>query len=275
MGGHGPADRTGWATQAIEWRRDTMADPHRPIWVDNSSRDRDATAAFYAGLFGWSLVTNPDPQYGGYAIAQLDGKDVAGFGGQQSPNLPPSFWNVYLGTSDAVATVAAARAAGGREVVAPFAIGTMGTSAFIADPLGAMLGLWQPAEMRGFQHQGIGGFGWAELNARGVASAVPFYEATFGWTHRTSDAGGGRTYTEFLDGEAGLAGAFEMPQQMPAEVPNHWLPYFAVGDVAASHDAAVAAGGLSRMPPTPYPGGTFAVAADPLGGTFGLLTLGG
>ncbi|MFN8521395.1 MAG: VOC family protein [Chloroflexota bacterium] len=138
-----------------------------------------------------------------------------------------------------------------------------------------MLGIWQPGEMTGFGVQGTNAYGWGELNARGVASAVPFYEATFGWTHRTSPMGEGRTYTEFLDGEESLLGAFEMTPQMPAQVPNHWLVYFAVDDVAAVHDAAVAAGGASLMPATPFPSGTFAVLADPLGGTFGLLHMAG
>jgi predicted enzyme related to lactoylglutathione lyase len=252
-----------------------MTSAHRPIWVDNASRDPDVTKAFYAGLFGWSMVTSDDPQYGGYTTAQLDGLDVAGFLGQQDPNLPASLWNVYVSTPDAAATAAAATAAGGQVIVPPFTIGTMGVSGFIADPLGAVLGIWQPAGMTGFGIQGTDAFGWAELNARGIPAAVPFYESTFGWTHRTSDMGGGRTYTEFLDGEESLMGAFEMPPTMPAEVPNHWLAYFAVDDVGAMHDAAVAAGGTSLMPATEFSGGTFAVLADPLGGTFGLLQMAG
>lgn len=252
-----------------------MTNLHRPVWVDDSSRDPEAIRAFYADLFGWSMVANDDPQYGGYRIAQLDGKDVAGFGGQQDPNLPASVWSLYIATADAAATCEAATAAGGRVVVPPFAIGTMGTSAFIADPLGAVLGLWQAAEMTGFGVQGTNAFGWGELNARGIASAVPFYEQVFGWTRRTSEMGEGRTYTEFLDGEESLLGAFEMPPGMPAEVPNHWLVYFAVDDVAATHDAAVAAGGASIMAATSFPGGTFAVVADPLGGTFGLIAMAG
>src|SRR5262245_37439903 len=124
-----------------------MPTDHRPIWVDNSSKDPVANRDFYAGLFGWQLDTNDDPQYGGYTIAKLDGKDAAGFGGQQDPNMPPSIWNLYISTDDAAATVAAATAAGGTVIVPPFAIGTMGTSAFIADPSGGVFGLWQTAQM--------------------------------------------------------------------------------------------------------------------------------
>lgn len=252
-----------------------MSTVHRAVWVDNSSRDRAATSAFYARVFGWDLSASDDPQYGGYVTAQLGGKDVAGFGGQQDPNMPASVWNLYIGTDDAAATAAAATAAGGTVIVAPFPIGTMGTSAFIADPAGAVFGLWQAAEMPGFQAQGTNAFGWAEVTARGVASVVPFYERTFGWTHRTSDMPDGTQYTEFLDGEESLLGALEMPTMVPAEVPSYWLVYFAVDDVTAMHDAAVAAGGTSVVGPRDMPGGRFAVVSDPLDGTFGLLQLGG
>lgn len=252
-----------------------MSTVHRAVWVDNSSRDQAATSAFYARLFGWELVGSDDPQYGGYITAQLEGRDAAGFGGQQDPNMPPSLWNLYIGTDDAAATAAAATAAGGTVVAAPFPIGTMGTAAFIADPSGAVFGLWQAAEMPGFPPHGRNAFGWAEVNARGVGSVIPFYERTFGWTHRTSDMPDGSQYTEFLDGEESLLGALEMTPMVPAEVPSYWLVYFAVDDVGAAHEAALAAGGTSVVGPSDMPGGRFAIVSDPLGGTFGLLTLAG
>jgi hypothetical protein len=252
-----------------------MANAHRPIWADNISKDPVAARTFYAGLFGWELDVSDDPQYGGYATATKDGLDAAGFGGQPDPNMPPSVWNLYISTPDAQATAAAATAAGGTVIVPPFQIGTMGTSAFIADPAGAVFGLWQPTGMAGFEYQGTNGYGWGELDAHGVERALPFYEQVFGWTRRASDMGEGRTYYEFLDGEESLLGAWEMGPQIPAEVPSYWMVYFAVDDVATTHDAAVAAGATSMMGATEFSGGTFAVLADPQGGTFGLLTMAG
>ncbi len=252
-----------------------MTNAHRPVWVDNISRDPVASRTFYADLLGWELEVSDDPQYGGYTTAKRDGLDAAGFGGQPDPNMPASVWNLYISTPDAQATVAAATAAGGTVIVPPFPIGTMGTSAFIADPSGAVLGLWQPTGMAGFQYEGTNGYGWAEVNARGVEQAIPFYERVFGWTHRASDMGEGRTYHEFLDGEESLLGAWEMAPEVPAMVPSYWLVYFAVDDVAAMHDAAVAAGATSIMGTTEFPGGVFAILNDPQGGTFGLLTMAG
>lgn len=250
-----------------------MGTVHRAVWIDNSSSDQRATSAFYGRVFGWDLVASDDPQYGGYVTAQLGGKDVAGFGTQQDPNMPPSVWNLFIGTDDAVATAAAAKAAGGTVIMEPFPIGTMGTSAFIADPAGAVFGLWQAAEMAGFQAEGSGTFGWAEVTARDVERVIPFYGRTFGWAHRTSDMGDGTSYTEFLDGEESLLGALEMPPGTPAEVPSYWLVYFAVDDLDAAHQRALDAGGTSLVAPRAMPGGRFAIVADPLGGTFGLLKL--
>ncbi len=251
-----------------------MTTVHRPVWIDNSSKDPGVNHAFYGTLFGWTMDTPDDPQYGGYTTARLDGKAVAGFGGQMDPNMAASSWNLYIGTPDAAATVAAATAAGGRVLVPPFEIGEMGAMAFVADPSGAAFGLWQAAAMSGFDATGRGAYGWGELNARGVEPAIPFYKQVFGWSHRTSDMGNGTLYTEFLDGEESLLGAQEMPKELPPFVPSFWLAYFSVADVAATHDTAVAAGASSMVPTTTFPGGIFAILADPQGGVFGLLNMG-
>lgn len=128
-----------------------MATAHRPVWIDNSSRDPAVNGAFYGGLLGWEMITSEDPQYGGYTTAKLDGKDVAGFGGQMDPSMPASNWNLYVGTPDAAATAAAVTAAGGTVAIPPSAMGQAGTATFIQDPSGAMLGVWQAASMVGFE----------------------------------------------------------------------------------------------------------------------------
>src|SRR4051812_11490821 len=71
----------------------------KPVWVDLSSSDPDGSRAFYSKVFGWEVDVNPDPQYGGYALAKIGGKDVAGIGPQQSPG--PTAWSLYIGTQDA------------------------------------------------------------------------------------------------------------------------------------------------------------------------------
>ena len=182
------------------------------------------------------------------------------------------------------ARLAASGARAARETVRLGAIGAalpVATATTLAHRLPVLAGLspapalWQAAEMPGFGYQGTNGFGWTELNARGVERTIPFYQQVFGWGHRASDMGEGRTYHEFLDGDESLAGAWEMSPQIPPQVPSYWLVYFAVDDVAATHDRAVTAGATSAMAATEFPGGQFAILFDPQGGMFGLLTMGG
>ena len=73
-----------------------------PEWVDLSTADPEAAREWYAKLFGWDIQVTEDPQYGGYAIAQVAGRDVAGIGPKQSAE-GPNVWMVYIGTDDAAA----------------------------------------------------------------------------------------------------------------------------------------------------------------------------
>jgi predicted enzyme related to lactoylglutathione lyase len=155
-------------------------------------------------------------------------------------------------------------------------VGDSGRMSVFRDPMGTFISAWQPRAMGGFAGVGDNRFGWAELNARGVENALPFYRAVFGWSVKSSEMGEGMPpYREFqLDGES-VAGALEMPGMVPAEVPNHWLVYFSAGSVDATHSRAVELGAKELLAPTDYPGGRFSVVADPQGAAFGLLSLTG
>src|SRR4051812_24884493 len=230
----------------------------KPVWVDLSSSDPDGSRAFYSQLFGWRVDVNPDPQYGGYALAKIGGKDVAGIGPQQSPGGPTA-WMMYIGTGDAEELSKKVQAAGGTVAAPPFDVGDQGRMAVFQDPSGAFISAWQTTQMGGFQTEGSNTFGWAELNARGVEKALPFYEKVFGWTTRKSDMGEGQPpYYEFqLDGES-IAGGQEMNSMVPSEVPSYWMVYFTVDDVDASFRKATSLGAREMLAPMDFPGGRFA-----------------
>ena len=57
-------------------------------WIDLSTKDAAGARDFYGTLFGWDIEVNPDPQYGGYALARIGGQDVAGIGPAMSPDSP-------------------------------------------------------------------------------------------------------------------------------------------------------------------------------------------
>jgi predicted enzyme related to lactoylglutathione lyase len=56
-------------------------------------------------------------------------------------------------------------------------------------------------------------------------------------------------------------------------MPSYWMLYFNVADVDASFRQALALGASEMVPPTPMPGGRFAIVSDPQGAMFGLLTM--
>jgi predicted enzyme related to lactoylglutathione lyase len=117
-------------------------------------------------------------------------------------------------------------------------------------------------------------FGWAELSARGVDKAIPFYQKVFGWTPKTSPTGPDQPpYTEFQLGGESIAGGQEMQSMVPAQVPSYWLVYFAVPDVDKSFKAATQAGARELIAPMEFPGGRFAILTDPQGASFGLLKM--
>jgi predicted enzyme related to lactoylglutathione lyase len=128
--------------------------------------------------------------------------------------------------------------------------------------------------MGGFETNAPNSFGWAELNARGVDLALPFYAAVFGWESRTSPMGEGQPpYTEFLRDGASVAGAWEMNTMVPAGVPSYWQVYFAVEDVDAAFGKALELGAQEMLAPQAFPGGRFAIVTDPQGASFGLLKM--
>ena len=180
---------------------------NKPAWVDLSSADPAGSRDFYAQLFGWKVEVSPDPQYGGYAMATIGDRDVAGIGPSQSPGAPTA-WNLYIGTSDAEELAKRIQAAGGTVVAPPFDVGDQGRMAVFQDPTGAFISAWQPGAMSDFLSGAPNTFGWAELNARGVDKAIPFYHEVFGWTVRVSDMGEGQApYNEFqLDGDSVAGG---------------------------------------------------------------------
>jgi predicted enzyme related to lactoylglutathione lyase len=242
---------------------------NKPAWIDLASKDPAGSRDFYSKLFGWDIEVNPDPQYGGYGLAKIAGKDVAGIGGTQSPDQPTA-WSFYIRTDDVQKLGQKVTNAGGTVAAPAFDVGDQGKMAVFQDPTGAFISGWQPSIMGGFQTQGPNTFSWAELNARGLERALPFYQKVFGWTAKTTD-GGGQPYTEFqVDGES-IAGAMEMNPMVPAEMPSYWMVYFGVDDIDRAHKTAIGAGAREMMPPQDYPGGRFSIVSDPQGAVFGLM----
>ena len=229
-----------------------IATTDKPVWVDLATTDPAAARAFYAQVLGWQVEVNPDPQYGGYALAKVDGKDAAGIGGTQSPDQPAA-WSVYVGSADVDALAQRVAGAGGTVIAPPFPVGDQGRMAVFQDPTGAFISAWQTTQMGGFQTQGTNAFGWAELNARGIDKASPFYEQIFGWTKADAiDMGPMGTYQLFATGSHPVGGMMNKPAEIPVPF---WGYYFNVATLDAAIDRAASRGAKVLSGPMEVPGG--------------------
>ena len=249
--------------------------PGTPSWVDVSVPDPDAAADFYSAIFGWEFGEPGDPEAtGGYRIATLRGKTVAGLGPIQGEGQPPS-WGTYVSTDDADATAAKVREAGGTVHAEPFDILDAGRMAVFADPEGAVFCVWQPNQHPGAQLVSeTGAFGWNELNTRDPEAAKAFYGAVFGWRGEKFNANGGPDYVVWHlgDEEHGIGGMIDMRTNMPDEIPPHWMVYFSVDDTDATIEQVKQLGGDVAYGPMEIPNvGRFAILADPQGAHFAVI----
>lgn len=251
----------------------TSYEPGIPCWIDLASPDLGATVAFYAELFGWDVPEAENPeQTGGYRLALLKGKPVAGMMPQMQAGQPVA-WTTYVSVEDADATAAAAKEAGGSALAEPMDVMDIGRMAVFADPAGAVFGIWQPRSFIGAELVNeAGAFTWSELNTRDPEAAKAFYGDVFGWSFNDQEFEGMGTYTTIGTGDGTAGGIFDMRGRVPDEVPPNWLVYFAVDDADATVAKVGELGGGVNMGPVDISVGRFAVVHDPLGGVFAVIT---
>jgi predicted enzyme related to lactoylglutathione lyase len=225
-----------------------------PCWVDAQLPDLAAGRRFYGELFGWTF----EEAYGGSVWARKDGEPVAALAHKADGRLP-TVWTVYFATPDVVRLSGRIREAGGQVVMAPVALGELGTAVLAADPEGAVFGLWQAARHSGFgtRHK-PGTFGWAELYARDTETANTFYGGLF-----TDALFGPDAAPDF--GRAPVSDVF------PVEMPPHFLVHFRVEDIEPVLGAVQRLGGRVQVPLFETSYGKVAVVTDNQGASFALL----
>lgn len=253
-------------------------------WADISSPDPAAASAFYGALFGWDAESQQDPD-GNYIYTMFsqDGKATAGLGPQPAEvadhGMPP-MWNSYITVDDIDAAIAKWTAAGGSVLMPVMDVMTAGRMAFVADPEGAVVALWQAGD-----HPGAGVFNspvsitWNELATRDTAAAREFYSAAIGWGFEEFPGENeywlikiaGKQQGDPLSEDDYNGGVIPMDAGWPAEVPAHWAVYFNVVDTDAAVARVTELGGNVAVPPFDTPAGRMAVVADPQGGMFSVI----
>jgi predicted enzyme related to lactoylglutathione lyase len=230
--------------------------------VDIAGPDPAVTEDFYAGLFGWT----PRPLDDSYTLFESGGLTVAGV----RPPVPgePAGWLPYVACEDVDFATGEVTEAGGTVVRPPVDIATAARAALVADPAGAVLGLWERWGLAGAQLVNEPGTAcWVELSTSDTDRALAFYAKAFGWSDRPGELERGVVYTEFNDNDRVMAGMVVAPG------PAHWAVSFLVDDCAAAVERAVDLRGSALVPCGPTPIGRYAGIADPHGARLRLIEL--
>ena len=244
-------------------------------WVDNATTDQDGAKSFYATLFGWDYDDTPVGEGIVYSMAKLDGQSVAAVGPQMQSEREmgvPPHWNNYVTVDDVDATAARVGELGGQVLAPPFDVmEDVGRMAVLMDPTGAVLCLWQAKANPGAGLVNVpGALCWNELATRDPEAAQRFYSELLGWHYDQMPTDGGPEYWVIMNGERSNGGIRRIGDELPPEVPAHWVPYFAVEDIDATLAKVPGAGGQVGMPKTSVgmQGSFFGAAMDPAGAGF-------
>lgn len=229
------------------------------------TEDAAATGRFYSGAFGWDLADMGE-DYGHYTVASLRGKRVAAITPPPPGTPMPSVWSVYLKTDHAASSLAAIEKSGGAIMMAPMEVPGKGTMFMASDPTGPSFGVWQPGGHSGAElYAENGAICWAEIHTADGAAADAFYTAAFPLTGEVQTD---MDYTVFKVGDEMVAGRGPM---LEGEPPS-WLVYFQVAEADVTASKIRELGGQVTSEPMDTPYGRIAVAKDPNGATFAVIT---
>jgi uncharacterized protein len=229
-------------------------------WAELVTNDADAAKAFYTALLGWDYDDQPAGPDQVYSMATRDGKYVAAL---YTDGSQPPHWNCYVTVESVDESVAKATAAGGTELHEPFDVMDVGRMAFVADPAGAPIYLWEPRQHIGAQLVNTpGALNWNDLVTPDADEAARFYGELFGWTfEEVPDAGG---YRVIKNGDRENGGVFPREDAQPG-----WIPYFGHEDVGRVVEDVPGLGGQVLNAFQMWQG-SIGVFSDPQGAPFAL-----
>lgn len=116
-----------------------MAHPIQHIEV--SSNDRAASAAFFAGVFGFTTQDFPEMNY--TMVMTGEGSPTIGLN-PVGENNPAGRVIPYFRTDNVAATLEKIDGAGGSTIMASTYIPTVGDIGMFLDPTGNLLAVWKP-----------------------------------------------------------------------------------------------------------------------------------
>ena len=199
-----------------------------PDWVDvmvETTEQREALMSFYSSLYGWTWEVGGE-NMGYYSIAHSEGAPVMGLG--QGPGGHGAMVPYFL-TDDISASAETAAELGATVFMGPMEVPGAGIMALVTDPTGAVHGLWQEGEFKGF----------------GVA-----YEANApGW------------YDHASDDPAAAAAYYTTLTERPGA---QWNSIYVVETLEAARDKIRKLGGTIVLEEMPVPGSAICVFIEPV-----------
>jgi uncharacterized protein len=211
---------------------------------------------FYGSLFDWSFDEGA-AETGFYTIARHDAQAVMGLGENAGGDGRAV---TYFATGDAAASVARAAELGATVIMGPLDVADVGTMALVADPTGAVHGLWRPGTFAGFgELYEVGSPGWFDHSSSDPAAAAAYYSALTGFAATEPSPG----MTVLADGDQWFASVSASP--VP-ERPAQWSALYITDSLARVREAAVRAGGAVAVEEMPVPGSAITVVTEPVTG---------
>lgn len=240
--------------------RVTAHAPGRPCWVDvtvENSDQRRALMRFYESLFDWTFDEG-GAEMGFYTIASHDSQAVMGLGEQPGADGRAT---TYFATDDAAASAARAAELGATVVMGPMDVAEVGTMALVADPTGAVHGLWRPETFAGFgELYEVGTPGWFDHSSSDPAAAAAYYSALTGFAATEPSPG----MTVLADGDQWFASVSANP--IPSR-PAQWNALYITDSLERVRETVTRAGGSVLVEEMPVPGSAITVFTEPVMGT--------
>ncbi len=229
-------------------------------WAELVGPDPENSLEFYTRLMDWSARSLSET----YTEFLYDGEPVAGF---YPSELQPAGWSCYVRVEDLQAVLVELQKAQGRVLCGPEPALGKGQVAWIEDPTGGRLGLWESSTFPGARLGSAGHLTACDLLASDAERAGAFYSRLFGWRF-FARKGLAPNHFSFARGERRLG---SMSQSGAPDRASCWTVSFAVDDVERSLARAIELGAQVNVALFQAPFGHVVGMIDPHGAVFGLV----
>lgn len=255
-----------------------MTKPGDLVWYELLTTDPKGAMAFYPKVVPWKTQPWEGSDYTMWAGSQGPLGGVTPLPEQAKAMGAPPYWQASIQVANVDQTAEKVKQLGGKVLITED-VPTVGRLGVIADPQGAVIGIFTPQDgMQGHDRAKPGEFSWHELYTTDYEAAFDFYRQIAGWDKLDEfDMGPMGKYLLWGTGGQQLGGMMTMPKEMKTpdgrQVPPSWMYYVTVDDFDAAFERAKTHGARVINGPMPVPGGQRIVQLlDPQGAAFALVT---